>query len=41
MVIEYALKSFDKELVKFACAGLDFVVEGLSQTYAGPIQSPF
>ena len=37
MVIMYTLQHFDKQLVEMGCEGLDFEVEGRSQTYKKPL----
>jgi hypothetical protein len=37
MVIQYTLQKFDKQLVELGCEGLDFEVEGRSQTYKKPL----
>jgi putative intracellular protease/amidase len=39
MFIEYTDRTFNKQLVKLGCMGLDFNYEGRSQFYKGPIPS--
>lgn len=37
MVIEYSLQVFEKKLVELGCEGLDFEIEGRSQSYKAPL----